>query len=57
MSEKIQLADGDEIIFKFENGKWKMHVKYKSGGTSGRLTPYNSLDEAVADLKQMLASG
>lgn len=55
MNEQIKLADGDEVIFKFENGKWKVHVKYKTGGISGRMMPYNSLDEAVVELKQTLA--
>ena len=54
MSEKTKPSDGDEIIFKLEHGKWKMHVKYKSGGISGRMMPYESFDEAVAGVKTML---
>ncbi|MGY2936000.1 hypothetical protein ACVWZ6_005602 [Bradyrhizobium sp. GM6.1] len=54
MTEKnvTKLSDGDEIIIKLSAGKWTAHVKYASGGISGRLVPFPSFDDAVAALKE-----
>ncbi|WP_456679128.1 hypothetical protein [Bradyrhizobium sp. LM6.9] len=46
-----KLNDGDEIIFKLSAGKWTAHVKYASGGMSGRMVPLPSFDAAVAAIK------
>ncbi|MET4483701.1 hypothetical protein [Bradyrhizobium sp. F1.13.3] len=53
MTEKqnTKLSDGDEIIFKLSAGKWTAHVKYASGGISGRMVPLPSFDAAVAAVK------
>ncbi|MGY3082139.1 hypothetical protein ACVWZZ_008547 [Bradyrhizobium sp. LM6.10] len=53
MAEKhvTKLNDGDEIIFKLSAGKWTAHVKYASGGMSGRMVPLPSFDAAVAAIK------
>ncbi|MGY2806395.1 hypothetical protein [Bradyrhizobium sp. USDA 4506] len=49
--QKTPLSNGDEIIFKLNHGKWMAHVKYASGGISGRQVPM-SFDEVVAALKE-----
>jgi hypothetical protein len=51
-NQKTELSDGDQIIFKLERGKWNAHVKYTSGGISGRMVPFPSFDAAVAALKE-----
>ncbi|WP_164937348.1 MULTISPECIES: hypothetical protein [Bradyrhizobium] len=50
--QKTKLSDGDQIIFKLDGGKWTAHVKYSSGGISGRVVPFPSFDAAVAALKE-----
>jgi hypothetical protein len=52
MTNAPKLKEGDEVIFTFTGGKWKVLVKYQGGGKSFRFAPYDSFDEAVADVKK-----
>jgi hypothetical protein len=55
MNSKTKLEEGDEVSFTLKNGKWQMIVRFAKatgGGMQGQIMPFNSFDEAVANLKQ-----
>lgn len=49
---KSQLLNGDQIVFKFAGDGWTAHVKFATGGFSGRAVHFKTFDEAVAAIEQ-----